>query len=100
MPRGTSRESCGEITHGFFTMTMHRHIFMLQMSQFLAGKGIFAVDYLLYSPDLAPADFWLFPKLESVLKGKHFSDIEDIKSSVKKKLTEIPVQYFKNCFEQ
>ena len=25
-----------------------------------------------YSPDLAPCDFWLFPKLKSLLKGKRF----------------------------
>jgi hypothetical protein len=33
---------------------------------------------------LAPADFWLSPKLKSVLKAERFSDVEDIKSSVKK----------------
>jgi transposase len=42
------------------------------------------MDHPLYSPDFAPIDFWLFPKLKSVLKGKNFSDAEDIKSSVKK----------------
>jgi hypothetical protein len=35
-----------------------------------------------------------------VRKGKRFSDIEDIKSSVKKMLADIPVQNFENCFEQ
>jgi hypothetical protein len=25
-----------------------------------------------YSPDLAPCDFWLFPKLKSPLKGRRF----------------------------
>jgi hypothetical protein len=39
----------------------------LRVSQFLAGKGISAMDHQLYSPDLAPVDFWLFPKLKSVL---------------------------------
>jgi hypothetical protein len=34
------------------------------------------------------------------VKGKHFSDIEDIKSPVKKILTDIPGQDFKNCFDQ
>jgi transposase len=57
----------------------------LCVSQFLPGKGISAMDHPLYSPDLAPADFWLFLKLKSVLKGKRFSDVEDIKSYVKKK---------------
>jgi hypothetical protein len=45
---------------------------------------------------LAPADFWLLPKFKSMLKGKRFSDVEDIKSSVKKIFTDIPVQDFKN----
>jgi hypothetical protein len=35
-----------------------------------------------------------------VLKGKRFSDAEDIKSPVKNILTDIPVQDFKNRFEQ
>jgi hypothetical protein len=36
-----------------------------------------------------------------MLKGKHFSDFADIKSFVgEKKLTGIPVQNFKNYFEQ
>jgi hypothetical protein len=50
--------------------------------------------------DLAPADFWLFPKLKSVLKGERFLGVGDIKSSVKKMLTDIPVQDLKKCFEQ
>jgi hypothetical protein len=33
----------------------------LRVSQFSAGKGISSMDHLPYSPDLAPADFWLFP---------------------------------------
>jgi hypothetical protein len=32
-----------------------------------------------YSPDLAAADFCLFPELKSVLKRKRASDVEDIK---------------------
>jgi transposase len=32
-----------------------------------------------YSPDLAPNDVWLFPKIKSALKGRRFQDIEDIK---------------------
>jgi hypothetical protein len=35
----------------------------LRVLLFLAGKGISAMDHQPYSPDLAPAGFWLFPKL-------------------------------------
>ncbi|UYV73802.1 hypothetical protein LAZ67_11000948 [Cordylochernes scorpioides] len=31
-----------------------------------------------YSPNIAPNDFFLFPKLESVLKGRHFDTRDDI----------------------
>jgi len=30
-----------------------------------------------YSPDLAPADFFLFPKFESSLKGRRFRTVEE-----------------------
>jgi hypothetical protein len=40
------------------------------------------VDHPPYSPDLSPADFWLFPELRSLLKAKRSSDVEDIKSCV------------------
>jgi histone-lysine N-methyltransferase SETMAR len=55
-----------------------------RISQFLAGKGISAMAHPPYSPDLAPADFCLFPKLKSVLIEKRFSDVKDIKSYTKK----------------
>jgi histone-lysine N-methyltransferase SETMAR len=70
------------------------------VSQFLAGKGISALAHPPYSPDLAATDFWLFPKLKSGLKGKRFSDVEDIKSSVIKILAGTPVYDFKKSFEQ
>jgi hypothetical protein len=62
------------------------------------------MDHPMYSPGLAAADFWLFPKLKSVLKGKRFSDVEGIISSVGKKknnkmLTDIPVQDFKTVLK-
>ena len=32
-----------------------------------------------YSPDLAPCDFALFPKLKGELKGKHFNDLDELR---------------------
>jgi hypothetical protein len=31
-----------------------------------------------YSPDLAPADFFLIPKMKMQLKGRHFHTIAEI----------------------
>jgi transposase len=56
-----------------------------RVSQFLAGKCISTTGRPPYSPDLAPAGFWLLPELESVLKGKRLLAVEDIKSFLEKK---------------
>ena len=34
-----------------------------------------------YSPDLAPCNFWLFPKRKSPLKGKKFQNINEIQEN-------------------
>ena len=34
-----------------------------------------------YSPDLAPRDFWLSPKLKPPLKGKRFLTIDEIQEN-------------------
>ena len=40
----------------------------------------------LYSPDLAPADYFLFPKLKSHLKGRLFDSFSDIQVAVTRTL--------------
>ena len=44
----------------------------LRVREFLAKNSITKTDHPLYSPDLAPCDFWLFPKLKNALKGQKF----------------------------
>ncbi|GFR80004.1 transposase [Elysia marginata] len=36
-----------------------------------------------YSPDLAPSDFYLFPKLKEQLKGNHYESDEDVEAVVR-----------------
>ena len=52
-----------------------------------------------YSPDMAPCDFFLFPKIKRTLKGRLFSAIDDIKSASLKELKAIPKIEFEKCFE-
>jgi transposase len=54
------------------------------VKQFLANKNITVMEHPPYSPDLAPCDFYLFPKIKSVLKGTYFLSVD-----VKVKTTEI-----------
>jgi hypothetical protein len=48
---------------------------------------------------LAPADFFLFPKLKSQLKGKHFQDISTIQANVTEQIRSIPKDSFKKSFQ-
>jgi hypothetical protein len=41
------------------------------------------------APDLAPVDYFRFPKLKFPLKGRHFQTIEEIQSAVTRELNNI-----------
>ena len=45
-----------------------------------------------YSPDLAPCDFALFPKLKGELKGKHFNDLDELRLESTRILYSYPVE--------
>jgi len=65
----------------------------------LAAKQITVLEHPAYSPDLAPIDFFLFPKINEILKGRHFDDTDDIRSNTTAALKVIPQNQFQNCFE-
>ncbi|XP_068213676.1 uncharacterized protein [Palaemon carinicauda] len=53
-----------------------------------------------YSPDMAPCDFWLFPKLKTTLKGKRFESREDIMRKTTAELYIIPMSTLQRCYQQ
>ncbi|KAL4131067.1 hypothetical protein QTP88_008418 [Uroleucon formosanum] len=52
----------------------------LSVKRFLAKNRTPVLQHPPYLPDLAPCDFWLFPKLKSALKGTHFESVEAVKT--------------------
>jgi histone-lysine N-methyltransferase SETMAR len=52
------------------------------VKQFLVQKSVTEMEHPPYAPDLAPNDFWLFPKIKSALKGRIFQDAEDIERKI------------------
>ena len=52
-----------------------------------------------YSPDMAPCDFFLFPKLKLPLRGRRFQSIEEIKENATKELKAIPSSAYQGCME-
>ncbi|UYV76126.1 hypothetical protein LAZ67_13002673 [Cordylochernes scorpioides] len=49
--------------------------------------------------DIAPNDFFLFPKLKAVLKGRYFDTRDDIIEKSLLALKSIPKEAYKNCFD-
>ena len=54
------------------------HNSRLLVRDYLTKMGIKTVSHPPYSPDLAPCDFWLFPKL----RGCRYETIEGMKEAV------------------
>jgi transposase len=68
------------------------------VQNFLAKNGTTVVSQPPYPPDLAPVDFFLFPKLKSALKGRHFNAFDEIQKKSKKGLFAIPKEAFQKAF--
>jgi hypothetical protein len=49
-------------------------------------------------PDLFVADFYLFTKLKSLLKGRYFESVEEIKENSLAELHSILKEAFQECF--
>ena len=58
--------------------------------------GIKTVPHLPYSPDLAPRDFWLFPKL----RGCRYERIEEMKEAVTKVIDTLTQEDIHGAFEK
>jgi hypothetical protein len=54
---------------------------------------ITALLHVSYSPDLSPCDFFLFPRLQRVLKDHRYAENQVIQMAVTKQLRSIPVLF-------
>ena len=58
--------------------------------------GIKTVPHTAYNPDLAPCDFWLFPKL----RGCRYETIEEMKEPVTKVIDMLTQEDFHGAFQK
>ena len=63
---------------------------------YLTKMGIKTVPHPSYSQDLAPCDFWLFPKLI----GCHYETIEEMKEAVMKVIDTLTQEDFHGTFQK
>jgi transposase len=52
-----------------------------------------------YSPDLAPADFFVFSKLKIAMKGTRFEAVSSIQQTVTRELKAIGEEAFSRAFD-
>ena len=67
--------------------------------EFSATKKIIILEHPAYLPDLASTDFFLFPKIKEILKGRDFDDSDDIRNNTRAALKAILQNQFQNCSE-
>ena len=59
---------------------------------YLTRIGVTTIPQPPYSPDLAPADFFLFPRLKRELKGRHLGTLDNIQATTTTLLNSIPAE--------
>ncbi|PAA64652.1 hypothetical protein BOX15_Mlig033664g1 [Macrostomum lignano] len=67
---------------------------------FLDQEGISTLPHPAYSPDLAPCDFWLFPKIKKSLRGRRFQSDEELEQAAKEAIDGIPIEDFQGLMNK
>jgi transposase len=72
----------------------------LLIRDFLTQHETTLVPQLPYSPDIAPADFFIFTKLKSVLKRRRLEYVKEIEEISLVQPRSIPEEAFQECFQK
>ncbi len=65
----------------------------------LIHSGVRTVPHPPYSPDLAPSDFFFYPRLKKNLRGRRFRTLDDLEHAVDMEIGKIRSEEFKDCME-
>jgi transposase len=72
----------------------------ISVREFLGKNCMTPLPHPPYSPDLAPCDFFLLPRMKRAMKRKRFGDIPKVKRESKAALQGIGKDEYKRCFAQ
>ena len=92
-------QNCGKTDHGFCNVITYQLSNRCLCVSLWAKNKTIIMSQPPYSPDLASANFFLFPKLKTPRRGKRFATIEKIKGKSKQQLLAIPKSAFQKCLE-
>ncbi len=65
----------------------------------IGESGIDMLAHPPYSPDMAPSDYFLFPRLKAMFRGFRHETVEDMQEAVKQVLREIPEEDFASAID-
>ena len=69
------------------------------VTELLKAEKVNIVSHPAFLPDVAPCDYFLFPKLKFHLSGKVYKSRNySLGSAIYQYLMSIPIQEYKNCF--
>jgi len=71
----------------------------LVVREFLTKNNTTTVPHPAYSPDLAPCDIYMFPKMKLQLKGQRFVSTEEIQAESQQVLNTLMPADFSECFK-
>jgi histone-lysine N-methyltransferase SETMAR len=66
----------------------------------IARLGLTMLQHPVYSPDLAPSNFQLFPKLKDDLRGHNFRSDQEVTAAVRQWFREKEKDFFKNGIQK
>ena len=67
------------------------------VTEFLESEKVYVLPQPPFSPDLAPIDYFLFPKLKFHLSGKRYKPRNALGSAVYQFLMGVPIQDYERC---
>lgn len=70
------------------------------VQEFLAKNKMAVVPLPPYSPDLAPCDFFLFPRMKIKLMGRRFDTVEEIQAETQMILNTLTKKDFQDAFQK
>lgn len=70
------------------------------VSAFLKKEKVTVLPQPPYSPDLAPCDFFLFPKLKSFLAGRKYKSRQALGSAIHQYLITVPKSAYRDAFKK
>jgi histone-lysine N-methyltransferase SETMAR len=69
------------------------------VTEYLKAERVKLLPHPPYSPDLAPCDFYLFPKIKKELGGRSFNSIENLSRAIQAIVDSIPKEQYYKSFD-